>query len=338
MADMILAKRMHSKVTNTVSLIIIMFCAVLHANAQNTSAPKSFLIAAHVISEGSPAWLEDLIDIEPDNSGSIVRRFRISPVSDACPNNVAIYAEERRLNLPVERLIDTPVPCSLHESDFRQTIDTVSLQRRDVNSGISYTIIAGCGSEDRVFRIPNVQTLDVGALRRQSASGAQLLDLYSVVAKRVFANDTLNAPKPSKRRELEANAQKLLPLLKSGRFDRAFDGDFLPVALTRYLGPSAVIQSAPKLVDANNWRFVSYVDPLYPQPAKRMPMDAKVDLELVVDPTSGRIRSLKILKGDPSFTQVTTDAVIQWVFDPAQRFPTPLRVTLDYSTSCKAAR
>jgi hypothetical protein len=241
---------------------------------------------------------------------------------------------EKRTNIAPSRVAGADILCRIKPYDFQMAMERVALKGRKSN-GRSYTVVAICGTEENVFEVPALGTFDLNALPEHSPGAAQIVQLYSEVQKRLFSNDPLNAGKPSKDKELQATAQKLLPVLKSGKFDKGFGGGRLKELFITYQGPVSGMRPVPKLVNYEKWTFLSYVDPAYPPVPKPNGIDPRVELELSVDLAGGYVRSLRITRGDRFYTTVSTDAAVQWKFDPAQRLDNPIKLTLDYSLPCR---
>src|SRR5262249_29688067 len=219
--------------------------AVIEANAQ-TASLNSFFIAAHAVSEAAPGWAEDIFDVQQAASGSSLRHIRFEPAAEVCPNNVAIRALEKRTNLAPSRLVGAENLCAIKPQDFQAAMERVALKGPRTGSGTGYTVVAICGAEENVFEVPTLGTFDLKALHEQLPGAAQIVELYSEVEKRVFPNDNLSGGKHSKDKELQASAQKLLPVLKSGRFDKGFASSRLKDLLSMYQGPISGMQPVPK--------------------------------------------------------------------------------------------
>jgi TonB family protein len=223
----------------------------------------------------------------------------------------------------------------MSEKEFQQSLGRTSIRSRATENTVAYTIVATCGSEQRVFRVPYVKTIDLKVLRKLSPNAADIVDLYSNIESRFFHGELLNNSKHPKDQKLQATAQRFLPDLKSGRFDAGFDQNRLKDLLQMYQGPIAAVRLVPKVVDFDKWKFLSFVDPTYPEEARESKVETKVELEITVDPASGYVKGLRIVRGNRLFTEASTDAAIQWIFDPAQNLTNPVKITLDYSLGCK---
>jgi protein TonB len=62
-------------------------------------------------------------------------------------------------------------------------------------------------------------------------------------------------------------------------------------------------------------RLIHRVDPLYPPLARQMRVSGVVELVGVIA-TGGRIRELKLLRGNPLLAPAALEAVRQWVYEP----------------------
>ena len=65
-------------------------------------------------------------------------------------------------------------------------------------------------------------------------------------------------------------------------------------------------------------KVVAKTAPTYPELAKKMHLNGKVKLEVVVSP-GGSVTSAKLAGGNPVFEQSAIEAVKQWRFQPAEK-------------------
>ena len=86
---------------------------------------------------------------------------------------------------------------------------------------------------------------------------------------------------------------------------------------------------APKLVQAEEYRFSRYVAPKYPPLAMQAKIAGIVKLELSVDTNSGEVRDIKVVLGHPIFLSAVMDAVKQWRFVPEQLHDKGERIPAD---------
>ncbi len=70
-----------------------------------------------------------------------------------------------------------------------------------------------------------------------------------------------------------------------------------------------------------------YVQPEYPEAAKKEGLEGKVVLDVVVE-VSGEVGAIEVLGSSPTFDRAAVDAVQQWMFRPAELKGKPVAVRL----------
>jgi TonB family protein len=80
---------------------------------------------------------------------------------------------------------------------------------------------------------------------------------------------------------------------------------------------------------ASNRPIKKKVSAIYPELAKRMHVSGVVKLEVSIEP-SGNVGSVKVLSGHPLLGAAATDAVKNWVFEPASEASVE-EVAVDFS-------
>src|SRR6266513_1400525 len=91
----------------------------------------------------------------------------------------------------------------------------------------------------------------------------------------------------------------------------------LAVATTAALvcsGASGFAQSGS--TDESKRKVEAKKAPLYPDLAKRMNVAGKIKIEVVITP-EGRVKSTRVVGGNPLLVQACQDAVKEWKFVPA---------------------
>lgn len=313
----------------------MIFTVVSDLNAQTAPILNSLFVVAHVVSIGAPAWSEYLLNVQPTETGVELRYFRFAPAAEFCPRTITIRGAKKESRVKLDQILQPRSPCSISENDFQQSVARASSKARSTTGAVAYTIVANCSAGQKTFKVPYVETVDLKRLRSQSAAVAEVVELYSSLEARFFHGDQISRIKHPKDQQLQLNAQAFVEALKSGRFDVGFESGRLQEILEMYKGPLSAVEPEPKLLDFEKWKLTSYVDPSYPTVEKPPKVETKVELEVSVDPTSGHVKSLRILRGNPLFNASTTDAAVQWSFDPAQSVFNPLKLTVDYSLGCR---
>jgi TonB family protein len=81
---------------------------------------------------------------------------------------------------------------------------------------------------------------------------------------------------------------------------------------------SAVHGSTPTFVllpDAAEKRLIKKVQPEYPLAARKASIQGDVEFTVIVS-EQGRVKSLQLLRGDPSLIEEARDAVRKWEYEP----------------------
>jgi TonB family protein len=99
----------------------------------------------------------------------------------------------------------------------------------------------------------------------------------------------------------------------------------LAASLT-YAQDSAVRINSVEARDA----VVTKVDPKYPEMARKMKLSGTVKLTAVIS-ESGKVESVKVMKGNPLLTGSARMALKQWKFTPIERDGKPVRASCDFA-------
>lgn len=85
-------------------------------------------------------------------------------------------------------------------------------------------------------------------------------------------------------------------------------------------------QDAPVRINPSEAKdlVVKRVQPEYPKMAKQMKLTGQVELDAVID-DSGKVESVKVIKGNPLLTGSARAALKQWKFTPIERNGKPVR-------------
>jgi hypothetical protein len=314
-------------------LVLFALCEAPVLYAQKNSTLDSFFVAAHVVSDAAPFWFEYILDVQPEGSGSRVRNVRMAPASSFCSNVVTVRGIEKRIELPPSSLSGEAKLCSMDTEEFNRSIARFTANA-SIFDTVGFTVVASCGQTRKIFNVPYVETLNLDGLRKESPAVARVIDLSSNVEKSVFPNEPINGENHPKDYELQVAGQSLVSDLKSGRFDAAFGKGRLQEILRLYHGPVRTTAPQPVLID-ERWDFVKFVPPVYPPLGRLARIQSKVQLELTVDPATGRVVDTRVQAGHPILNDSTVDAARQWVFSTSQTLPEKITLTLNYSLACQ---
>ncbi len=92
-------------------------------------------------------------------------------------------------------------------------------------------------------------------------------------------------------------------------------------ALVLFAGASAFSQSGS--TDETRRKVKSKTTPAYPELARRMNVNGKVKIEVVIAP-DGRVKSTRVVGGHPLLVQTCQDALKEWKFVPASEETTQI--------------
>ena len=95
----------------------------------------------------------------------------------------------------------------------------------------------------------------------------------------------------------------------------------------------------PKVVrvgSLNAPKLVRKVNPEYPELARETRLSAFIILEVTVD-TSGRVRDVTVLRGQPIFDDAAVAAVRQWIYQPLLQNGVPTEFVVSVTLSFKSA-
>lgn len=231
----------HSNSLPIVSLIIVtwVLAATLLA-ATDKPRPKppleNFYVVTQAIFHTDPKWVDHILEVHPPNSTDVaVREIRIAPLSAACPHHVTVRAIERVVpNTTVKKVAAHFDLCALTEDDVETMIHvakrTTGTPSSDDDSA-TQTIVARCGNKQRIFELPDQATLRFDALTLADNHLSAFWNLAATVESRTFGDDfSLAQLTPGQDRDAQALGAKLVPEIKSGKYDQAFADNTCPYA------------------------------------------------------------------------------------------------------------
>lgn len=108
-------------------------------------------------------------------------------------------------------------------------------------------------------------------------------------------------------------------------------GRLLQSLLVLWLAAGVCVQAAPAdapgpvTEDVTPPERIHYVQPTYPETARKNGIEGEVVLDLVVGKT-GDVESVEVSESDPAFDEAATEAVRQWKFRPARKQDEPVSV------------
>jgi hypothetical protein len=227
------------------------------ATATDHATPKppleNFYVVTQAVFHSDPKWVDHILEVRPRGASDVaVRETRIAPLSPACPHQVTVRAIERVvLNTTAKKVASHFDLCAYTEEDVEGMISAARRKTGALASdddSATQTIVAHCGTRQRIFELPDKDTLRFEALTLADAHLAALWELAAVVEARTFGdNFSLAKLSPEQDRDAQALGAKLVPEIKSGKYDQAFADNNCPYgecadhssasALQGYAGP-----------------------------------------------------------------------------------------------------
>jgi len=226
--------RRHSKSL----LIASLFIAAALLAATDKSAPKppleNFYVVTQAIFHDGPKWVDHILEVHPKSTTDVeVREIRIAPLSPACPHHVTVRAIERVVpNSTVKKVANHFELCAFTE-DVVETMIHVAKRKNggpsSEDDSASQTIVARCGTNQRVFELPDESSLRFDALTLADSRLAAFWNLAATVESRTFGDDfSLAQLTPEQDRTAQALGAKAVPEIKSGKYDQAFADNNCP--------------------------------------------------------------------------------------------------------------
>jgi hypothetical protein len=219
-------------------LIASLFIAAALLDATDKPKPKppleNFYVVTQAIFHTDPKWVDHVLEVRPEQESVRVREIRIAPLSAACPHHVTVRAIERTLpNTTVKKVAARFDLCAFTEEDVESMIHAAKRKSSDTSDDdfASQTIVARCGNKQRIFELPDKDSLRFEALSLADSHLSAFWDLAAVVESRIFGEDfSLAHLTPEQDRDAQTLGANLVPEIKSGKYDQAFADNTCPYA------------------------------------------------------------------------------------------------------------
>jgi TonB family protein len=303
--------------------------------SESPASASSFYIVSVGFSDALPGWHHSVLEVKEDGKDAIVRYIRVMPSNNYC-------GKITKIGVSSARLADTSLInvagglnlCAIDSQALGPTIKAFpETKHLMVFAGDYYAIVANCGSDTRVIRLPGDWKLDLARLKRKRPEIARLWILEQTIGTRAFgAFPSLDAVPPKMAAQLQSADEAILSELKSGKYD-------LGLAPQSFKEDVAALSDAPPfsvhLVNADHFHFDRYVDPMYPPLALQARVSGAVELEVTSNPINGETERVTVVSGHPLLTTAATDAARQWRFVPgADAAPRATHVRLEFIFRC----
>ncbi len=221
-------------------LLLLTFVAASGVAATDQPKPKppleNFFVVTQAIFHAGPKWVDHILEVRPQDTTDVeVREIRIAPLSPACTRHVTVRAIQRVVpNTTVKKVANHFELCAFSEEDVETMIHvakrTTGAPSSDDDSA-SQTIVARCGTKQRVFELPDESSLRFEALTLADSRLAAFWNLAATVESRTFGDDfSLAQLTPEQDREAQAVGAKAIPDIKAGKYDQAFADNNCPYA------------------------------------------------------------------------------------------------------------
>jgi hypothetical protein len=220
--------------------LLIAFVLIAATALATTDHPKpkppleNFYVVTQAIFHTDPKWVDHILEVRPEQESVRVREFRIAPLNPTCPHHVTIRAIERVVpNTTVKKVALHFDLCSFTEDDVESMIQAAKRKSGSASAddSASQTIVARCGTKQRIFELPDKDSLRFDALNLADSHLAAFWELAAVVEARTFGDDfSLAKLTPAQDREAQSLGAKLVPEIKSGKYDQAFADNNCPYA------------------------------------------------------------------------------------------------------------
>jgi hypothetical protein len=228
--------RRHSNPLRIASILIV--GTLLAAADQPKPKPplENFYVVTQAIFHAGPKWVDHVLEVRPQSPTEVeVREIRIAPLSPACPHHVTVRAIERLVpNTTVKKVAAHFDLCAFTEDVVETMIHVAKRTNGALSSdddSATQTIVARCGTNQRVFELPDESSLHFEALTLADSHLAAFWNLAATIESRTFGNDfSLAQLTPEQDREAQALGAKQVPEIKSGKFDQAFADNNCPYA------------------------------------------------------------------------------------------------------------
>lgn len=311
-----------------------------------------FYIVTQAVSDKGTPWADKILDVRAEVGGVRVREIRIAPMNRNCGHNVTVKAVERVLpGTTVAKVAGKFKLCSYPEDDFAGVIQVARreyIESESVETSASHTIVAKCGTQERLYELPYPETLKFEALQRADPRITALWDLADDVEERAFGKDFsfggATAVQNKERQELGA---KFVPEIMGGKFDSGFPDKTCAFADCRVHNAKSALQGYGGVIDEKDPAYVEIVNvaslhlakfevPAYSQDAQRAHAQGEVRLNIFFDPATGQVTKVEAESGDDKLQDSAAKAAQTWQFQTGIALTSPVEVTLRFGFRCPA--
>jgi hypothetical protein len=296
-----------------------------------------FYVATHVVSDASPFRYEYILDVRPEASAVLVRQIRIAPGKYGCPGTLSIKAADRRIMNSSAQDVARINICSLDPDEVTSAIErSIPEGVTSIEDTASYTIVARCGTTEKVFELPFHEEVDFKTLKRINPRVASLWDLSRRVSARAFGkNFSFYDASAAEEADFRALGAQIFPELKSGTYSRAFAKGDLENFLKDYSGPGEEIDPwQVELIFPERTEWAQYRLPKYPPLARQTRIQGEVRLVAAIDAETGLVKDVKATSGYPLLAQSAIPTVKEWQFRQTNPPKDSVEVGIRFALRC----
>jgi len=339
--------RLEHRLATSAALCMVFLLTGRTAASQPTSALRSFYVQLQVDSG------VDIVNVEPVGPGVRIRVIRVALVHDMCPAQLVQAAERVLPRATVAAVAGIPL-CSVSSEHVAKAL--ARAPDRHFASvdyvGDAESVVATCGSKERVFLFRQPPVVDREKLRRTAPDVAAVWSLGNRVRAQALseAGDPFYDESEEARIAHEKLGTSLVPELVSGKYEAAFrdwcwnekdkkrtscSPNYLAWQLEGYLGPPARRDPlVVEVVDRESLKLADYVAPKMPPIAESARVFGDVRLRVSADPRTGAVTEVETLSGSPLLAPAAVAAAHAWRFSPGSLPGTPIEVTVKFELRC----
>jgi TonB family protein len=309
-----------------------------------------FYIVRQASSNRGPGWSDTILDVRDEVGGARVREIRIAPMNRNCAHVVTVKAVEHVLpNLIAAKVAGKFKLCSYPEDDFAGVIQVAKrndIEPESLEAAANVTIVAKCGTQERLYELPDPDLLKFEALKRADLRIAALWDLKDDVEERAFGKDfAFSKATMQQSKEQQELGAKFVPEILAGKFDSGFADTTCPFAECRDHNAKSALQGYAGPIEDRDPAFVQLLNPAslhlsqfglpsYPQEAQRAGAQGEVRLQIFFDPSTGAVTNAEPLSGADALQDPAVSAARTWRFEAGVGLKSPVEATLRFGFRC----
>jgi hypothetical protein len=338
---------------NGLLLAVLLFgCGVipLHqasAGPRSQDTLRSFYIARFYSSDAIWDYPDQILDVTPEGDNVRVRVILVSRLYLVCPGLIVRATERVFQHTSVRKIAGRDI-CAFTSKQVDDAMKATAIPEGEMVfiDSASQTIVAECGTKEKVFDFPHPEEVERKVLKRLSPQVSGLWDTGYRIHRRAFGkNFDFDEASPAQEKKMEELGTKLVPELISGKYQTAYadsgcgghDCDnYFAWQLRGYTeAPKPYNPFAITLLNAASLHLVQYVSPIMPPIAGTAHVYGDVRLRIVADPKTGLAESAEFVSGPPLLARAAIAAAQRWQFSPESLSGQPLEATLRFALPCR---